>query len=115
MSRPNQNLTKSEAAILREIAAHHGYAASTGPHRGQGSALALQLAVITGDVVIVSIDSEDRRLLADWLTRQAETAPAPLAALIGDLAADLAYGLVALPPLPPGDGGDVGSINTLEG
>lgn len=75
MPRSNQNLSKDEAAILRGIAAYHGYEASSGPHTGQGSAFALQLAVIHGDVQTVSLEPEELAIVVPWLRQQAEALP----------------------------------------
>lgn len=112
--RKNQNLTPDEARIKRAIAAYHGYTQSRG--RGakvEGSALALDLALITGDAIVVSIDPDDRQVLAVWLATL--TPPAHLAELVEALAAELAYGLEAEAPRPPSPPATDGSINTLEG
>lgn len=116
MPRRNQNLTREEAAVLRRLAERHGLTAASGPYAGQGSAVALQLALIAGDVAVVSLDPDDRQAVARWLEAQAPAAPAHLIELLQELAAELVYGLDAA-------GGAVGSsaeehggeINTLEG
>lgn len=115
MTRRNQNLSREEAARLRDIAEYHGITAPTGPYAGKGSGLGLQLAIITGDLAIVSIDPDDRLALAVWLDTQVETAPSYLADLVRDLAAELRYGIE--PPEPtatPGEPSD-DPINTMDG
>jgi hypothetical protein len=70
MSRQNQNLTSTEAAIERSIAASHGFIASTGPHTGDGSSFQLRLAIINGDVATVRFDGiEDLRWFVGWIER----------------------------------------------
>ena len=113
MARKNQNLTPDESRHFRAVAEHHGYTASTGPYAGQGSTFALQLAIITGDVALTSIDPDDREALAAWLREVAPSAPAHLVELVGDLADDLVWGLEAPEPTSPAPG--EGPINTLEG
>jgi hypothetical protein len=93
MTRKNQNLSRDEAARLREVAEYHGITASTGPYVGKGSAFALQLAIINGDAAIISIDPDDRQALAAWLNEQAAAAPAHLTELVQALVAELVYGL----------------------
>lgn len=113
MARKNQNLAADEARRLREIAAYHGYTASSGPYAGQGSAFALTLALVTGDAIVISIDPDDRQALAAWL---ATLAPPPhLAELVEALAAELAYGLEEAPPPSSPAPAPGGPINTLEG
>lgn len=112
--RKNANLTISEARAKRALAAHHGYTQTRGQGAGvEGSALALDLAIIHGDVAVVSLDPDDRQALAAWLLEQAP--PAHLAELIEGLAADLVYGLAVAEtgeaPGPPTSG----PINTMEG
>lgn len=113
MSRKNQNLTPDEAAVLRAHAERHGLTASTGPYARQGSAFALQLAIITGDVALTSIDPDDRAALARWLREQ--TPPAHLVELVAELADDLEYGAAAAEPPRAVEPTSAGSINTLEG
>lgn len=70
VARPNQNLTREEAAIEREIAASHGYTAPSGPHAGQGSGFQLRLALISGELATVLLGDEDRRWFVQWLEQQ---------------------------------------------
>ena len=114
MRRKNQNLTPDEARRLQEIAAYHGYLQPRGPGKGQGSTLALTLHLVAGDVATTSIDPDDRQALAAWLREQAPVAPAHLAELVRDLAADLVYGLEG-PAEAAAAGEGEGEINTLEG
>ena len=67
MTRKNQNLTPAEAAIKRQIAASHGYTISRGPRTGEGSALQLDLAIISGEVATLLIGEEDRRAVCRWI------------------------------------------------
>lgn len=115
MPRANQNLSKEEAAILRGIAAYHGLTAVSGPHAGQGSALALQQSIIAGDVQIVALDPDELALVAPWLQQQADELSdgALRDALLG-----IVYGLsrTLLPaPRPHDPSPDGGPIDTLEG
>lgn len=114
MSR-NQNLSKEQAAIWRQIAAHHSLIAVSGPYAGQGSTGMLQAGITAGDVQIVALDSDELAAVVPWLTAQADGLPdgALRDALLG-----IVYGLAFYLPLPrePYDGpASAGPINTLEG
>jgi len=71
MPRRNQNLTKSESAILRQIALDHGYRAISGPAvkdgAEAGSALLFLLAIISGEVATVLLDTDQRWYAIDKL------------------------------------------------
>lgn len=89
--RANANLSRDEAARLRDLAAYHGYAAATGPHAGQGSAFALTMAIVAGDVQLLSLDPEEVGELCAWLDAQAAAAADGLAELLGGVAAQLRH------------------------
>jgi hypothetical protein len=112
--RPNQNLTAKESAILRSIAAHYGFLQTRGRSAGvEGSAFALQLAIVHGDAQVVSFDRDRLRLLIAWLGQEAGHDAAP-SKTIRKLAAQLAHTLPAPVEVPPPTG-EPGPINTLEG
>jgi len=66
-NKPNQNLTPSEAAIERSIAASHNLLATSGPHVGEGSGLQLRLGIISGAITTLLLGDEERRWFIDWL------------------------------------------------
>lgn len=110
MRRKNQNLAPDEAAILREIAAYHGYEQSRGEGKGRGSTFALMLAIVHGDAQVVSFDEDELRIVVSWL----EEHGAALNGRIGELAAQLG---VRLPRWEEGKSlpATEGDINTLDG
>jgi hypothetical protein len=113
--RKNQNLTPAEAALLREIAAYHGHIAVSGPYAGQGSALALQLAIIVGEVQLVSLEEDELALVVPWLRAQADALPD---GVLRDALLGIAYGLALVLPAATESGppsGEGGPIDTLEG
>jgi hypothetical protein len=67
--RRNQNLTPTETTIKRQVAAAHGLRISRGQHFGEGSALQLDLAIITGKIATLMLDAEGRQALIDWITQ----------------------------------------------
>lgn len=117
MARRNQNLTPDEAAVLRRIAAYHGYYQRRGPGAGtEGSALALILATIHGDVQMISLEPEEIAGVVPWLAEQAAHLPdGALREALTSLAGQLGQYLPpATEPAPPPTGAP-GPINTLEG
>ena len=62
--RKNQNLTQPENAALAQIAAHHGYVVKRGPTAKDGVEagypLMLLLAIISGEVVTILLDTDER-------------------------------------------------------
>lgn len=102
--RSNDNLTREESAIKRRIAAYHGYTQSRGRQAGEGSAFALDLAIINGDVQTASLEPEELALVVPWLAAQAAdlaaTNPALAEALEG-LANQLGQALASPVELPP--------------
>ena len=83
--RRNQNLAPDEAAILRGIAAYHGYTQKSGQQTGDGSAFALTLAIVHGDVQTTSFDEDELRRVVPWLEAHGDE----LGGVIGELAAQL--------------------------
>jgi len=90
--RRNQNLAPDEAAVLREIAAYHGYTQKSGQQAGNGSVLGLTLAIVHGDIQTVSLDEDELRRVVPWLSSQAADLMASdpiLADVLAGLAAQL--------------------------
>lgn len=62
--RKNQNLNKVESDALRGVALQHGYTATRGPlvkgGAESGNAIELILAIISGEVATVLMDSDER-------------------------------------------------------
>ncbi len=110
MRRRNQNLAPDEAAILRGIAAYHGYTQKSGQQAGDGSAFGLVLAIVHGDVQTTSFDEDELRQLVPWLEQHGDA----LGGMIGELAAQLG---ARMPESAEDSGATVGNgpIDTLDG
>lgn len=72
--RKNQNPTEDEAKTKREIAARLGFIAPTGPHAGNGSALQLDQAILSG-LAFVELLTEDTPAFLNWLAEQRQEMP----------------------------------------
>lgn len=119
MRRRNQNLAPDEAAVLREIAAYHGYTQKSGQQAGKGSAFGLTLAIVHGDVQTISLDEDEIRRVVPWLEAQA-SGLAVSDPNLADILAGLAVQIAAR--LPVRSSGEIpapatpsGSIDTMEG
>lgn len=70
---PYRALTSAPiAAMLRRVAARHGYLASRGPHAGQGDPVELALALGNGELATVLLADEERSQAIRWLDEQAK-------------------------------------------
>jgi hypothetical protein len=70
---PYRALTSAPiAAMLRRVAARHGYTASRGSHAGQGDPVALALALGNGELATVLLADEERSQAIRWLDEQAK-------------------------------------------
>lgn len=116
--RRNQNLAPDEAAILRDIAAYHGYTQKSGAQAGEGSSFALTLAIVHGDVQTISLDEDELRRIGPWLAAQARSQSDPvLVDILDGLAAQLTARLATNDGNREGptEVGPPSEINTLDG
>ena len=75
----------AEEAILRSLAARHGFMAESGPYAGEGSASRLITALIAGEVSTVLLTPGELRKLVRWLETASSPAPDDLTGILDKL------------------------------